>query len=506
MVHLGSAAFPDEREYKAFLAAHGGASNASTGACVRVCVCVCGWVGCGRKQWHRPVCALPPAAVSCMPVHSLAAHACACAGMVHTRYHFKVHAGALPGALLRLGAALSSPLIAADSCAREVENVHAEYRCELRGAADSRCMVRASSCVPALLHRPVQVLQLAPPLPRPRPRAHPCHAAATPTATHASSCSCSAAWGSRPTQGLARAASRPCGRSQWRRVCACRASCSSCGPAATRQAAPPSPWWARRNRSSCCSTWQWRLQACHEQQQTLAAMMWRRQLPQRPQSGHAAQPASGAAAAAAAAACAITRTQLQTLPRSRPCMPRLPRHHQTLGQRMTRAGTLQAAGRLLAFSSSSSGSNRNRCLRQQHHHRHQRQQQQQQHHHQQQLCRATRSTSLTPAAAAGSLFVCARSGCCGSCGWCGTSRLVPPPTAQSSPGTGRHTCWDTRCAGEARACRLPAPPRQQHSRQPLAARHTRPSLTRAPCPGAWQRGAPAQAPRPGAGAVGGHGG
>jgi insulysin len=30
MVHLGSEAFPDEREYKAFLAAHAGSSNAST--------------------------------------------------------------------------------------------------------------------------------------------------------------------------------------------------------------------------------------------------------------------------------------------------------------------------------------------------------------------------------------------------------------------------------------------------------------------------------------------
>jgi secreted Zn-dependent insulinase-like peptidase len=31
-VHLGSEAFPDEREYKAYLAQHGGASNASTSA------------------------------------------------------------------------------------------------------------------------------------------------------------------------------------------------------------------------------------------------------------------------------------------------------------------------------------------------------------------------------------------------------------------------------------------------------------------------------------------
>jgi len=49
-------------------------------------------------------------------------------GMVHTRYHFKVHSSALQGALARLGAALSSPLLTAECAAREVENVHAEYR------------------------------------------------------------------------------------------------------------------------------------------------------------------------------------------------------------------------------------------------------------------------------------------------------------------------------------------------------------------------------------------
>jgi hypothetical protein len=41
MVHLGSRPFPDEKEYKAFLAAHGGSSNASTSAWLWECVCVC---------------------------------------------------------------------------------------------------------------------------------------------------------------------------------------------------------------------------------------------------------------------------------------------------------------------------------------------------------------------------------------------------------------------------------------------------------------------------------
>eukprot|EP00775_Hariotina_reticulata_P010378 gene10378-10536_t len=78
MVHLGSIKYPDEREYKQFLAQHGGSSNAST-------------------------------------------------SMVHTTYHFKVHSSALQGALDRFAAMLCDPLISPGSAAREVENVHAEY-------------------------------------------------------------------------------------------------------------------------------------------------------------------------------------------------------------------------------------------------------------------------------------------------------------------------------------------------------------------------------------------
>ncbi|GBF97149.1 insulin-degrading-like metalloprotease [Raphidocelis subcapitata] len=77
-VHLGSRRFPDEREYKQFLAQHGGGSNAST-------------------------------------------------NMVHTQYHLKVAAAHLPGALARMGAMLSAPLLEAEPAGREVENVHAEY-------------------------------------------------------------------------------------------------------------------------------------------------------------------------------------------------------------------------------------------------------------------------------------------------------------------------------------------------------------------------------------------
>jgi secreted Zn-dependent insulinase-like peptidase len=37
-VHLGSSKYPDDRDYKAFLAEHGGASNASTSECARVAI------------------------------------------------------------------------------------------------------------------------------------------------------------------------------------------------------------------------------------------------------------------------------------------------------------------------------------------------------------------------------------------------------------------------------------------------------------------------------------
>jgi secreted Zn-dependent insulinase-like peptidase len=49
------------------------------------------------------------------------------ADMVHTQYHLKVSASQLPGAVSRLGAMLSAPLLMPDAAGREVENVHAEY-------------------------------------------------------------------------------------------------------------------------------------------------------------------------------------------------------------------------------------------------------------------------------------------------------------------------------------------------------------------------------------------
>jgi insulysin len=77
-VHLGSAHFPDEAEYKQHLAKHAGSSNASTSAAT-------------------------------------------------TRYHARCASAGLRGAVRRLGAALAEPLLRAESLAREVDNVHAEY-------------------------------------------------------------------------------------------------------------------------------------------------------------------------------------------------------------------------------------------------------------------------------------------------------------------------------------------------------------------------------------------
>lgn len=68
--------------------------------------------------------------------------------MVHTRYHFRVHADALPGALARLGAALSAPLIAADSAAREVDNVHSEFSRNTNSDGRKLLQLRRSLCRP----------------------------------------------------------------------------------------------------------------------------------------------------------------------------------------------------------------------------------------------------------------------------------------------------------------------------------------------------------------------
>src|SRR5689334_13312328 len=66
--------------------------------------------------------------------------------MVHTKYHFKVHHSALQGALQRFGAMLSSPLIAPDSAAREVENVHAEYSRNTNSDSRKLLQLRRSLC------------------------------------------------------------------------------------------------------------------------------------------------------------------------------------------------------------------------------------------------------------------------------------------------------------------------------------------------------------------------
>jgi insulysin len=99
--HLGSASFPDERDYKEHLAKHGGSSNASTSAAT-------------------------------------------------TRYHARCASSGLEGAVARLGAALASPLLRAESLAREVENVHAEYSRNRNSDARRALQVRRSALGPPL--------------------------------------------------------------------------------------------------------------------------------------------------------------------------------------------------------------------------------------------------------------------------------------------------------------------------------------------------------------------
>jgi insulysin len=47
--------------------------------------------------------------------------------MAHTKYHFKVHSSALPGALDRMAHMLAAPLLCEEAVGREVENVHSEF-------------------------------------------------------------------------------------------------------------------------------------------------------------------------------------------------------------------------------------------------------------------------------------------------------------------------------------------------------------------------------------------
>ncbi|KAG2488187.1 hypothetical protein HYH03_013328, partial [Edaphochlamys debaryana] len=95
-VHLGSGRYPDDKDYKYFLAQHGGTSNAST-------------------------------------------------GMVHTSYHCTVAAEALPGALDRLGRFFVDPLLGREAILREAENVHAEFSRNCNSDARKLLQLRRSA-------------------------------------------------------------------------------------------------------------------------------------------------------------------------------------------------------------------------------------------------------------------------------------------------------------------------------------------------------------------------
>jgi hypothetical protein len=68
--------------------------------------------------------------------------------MVHTRYHFRIHADQLPGALSRLGALLSCPLFNPDSASREVENIQAEFSRNCNSDSRKQLQLRRSLGLP----------------------------------------------------------------------------------------------------------------------------------------------------------------------------------------------------------------------------------------------------------------------------------------------------------------------------------------------------------------------
>lgn len=184
MVHLGSVRYPDEREYKSFLAQHGGSSNASTSEQYQIATAgsaACcktkhlpslqprGGFGFADLLWWQLVllyCSVinwcgPPAVVWGVFAAGIGMHKCSTSmllatrqrvscvcnsGMAHTKYHFKVHHTALQGALHRFGAMLSCPLISQGSAAREVENVHAEYSRNMNSDGRKLLQLRRSLC------------------------------------------------------------------------------------------------------------------------------------------------------------------------------------------------------------------------------------------------------------------------------------------------------------------------------------------------------------------------
>jgi insulysin len=126
-VHLGSERFPDDKEYKAYLAQHGGSSNASTSESPLSTPLVC----CARCMhgpcMHQTPPLFNPYLVQRMRTHAPAFNHPQRPDMVHTQYHLRVQSAHLPGALDRTGAMLAAPLLSAEAAAREVENVHAEF-------------------------------------------------------------------------------------------------------------------------------------------------------------------------------------------------------------------------------------------------------------------------------------------------------------------------------------------------------------------------------------------
>lgn len=68
MVHLGSQKFPDEKEYKGFLAQHGGTSNASTSEshCGGSCQALPTWLDLLGRGWFSHTAFFPLGKIACL--------------------------------------------------------------------------------------------------------------------------------------------------------------------------------------------------------------------------------------------------------------------------------------------------------------------------------------------------------------------------------------------------------------------------------------------------------
>lgn len=238
--------------------------------------------------------------------------------MAYTRYHMKVHADALPGALERLGAMLTAPLLAADRYDKPLSALQqpAEHTSLLPFVLYSptplppplpvHCIAQAGSlfqplhCAPHTPPPPAppRPLRPSPPplppslhyilcsplLPPPSTLPPPLHCilcspadnsvwrvkwrtftpstAATPTATLASCCSCAAAWELRRTVTFPPAAWPLFVMLLEQPELTLGLCCDACGTCTTLRRQRPLRLLVPRSQPSCCAGWRMPLAKC----------------------------------------------------------------------------------------------------------------------------------------------------------------------------------------------------------------------------------------------------